>query len=248
MFYVFTTSGFYHMVYYLSTQAPYTYLPLLRHNNIDLSFNLLLSVMSPFCHGTCNISAKNRLYLFNTTSRLMTFEAYETFPFYLWTHLLRHCRHQPGVTLGMDEIFRFNEFKCFVPCNGAACFHESRRFQERSPPKVRSIRRCQCAWPDRCACRTLASRAAVDMSTNVGNDRSSPSLSSGISHSARPRAEQKGTFGRTPLRSHRWNRRRRMMIHASHDRIDDACWISATLLSGDCDADGLVLSQRSTCS
>jgi hypothetical protein len=71
------------MVYYLSTQAPYTYLPLLRHNNIDLSFNLLLSVMSPFCHGTCNISAKNRLYLFNTTSRLMTFEAYETFPFYL---------------------------------------------------------------------------------------------------------------------------------------------------------------------
>ncbi len=75
----------------------------------------------------------------------MTGEAYDTLPVYLRTNLLRHCRHQPGVTLGMDEIFRFNEFKCFIPCNGAARFDDSRRFQERSPLKVRSIRRCQCA-------------------------------------------------------------------------------------------------------
>jgi hypothetical protein len=62
------------------------------------------------------------------------------------------------------------------------------QFLERFPQKDRSVQRCQCASPYRCACRTFACR---DWNRIVGvcNDYLTP-LSSGTSHSARQRAER----------------------------------------------------------
>jgi hypothetical protein len=82
IFYIFTTLGFYHMVPVL--KAAYEYLlPTSRHNNIDLSCVLLPSGHGRRLSWYMQYFRQNHFYLFLTTSRFMTFEAYETFPFYL---------------------------------------------------------------------------------------------------------------------------------------------------------------------